>query len=295
MNISKLRSLLAIHAAGSFSAAADRVHLSQSTLSIQMKHLAEDLGAPLFVPGKRPATLTPFGQQVITRARRIVAEAEELRGLAKGDETGGRIAIGFVPTTLQTLLPRVLSRLRRDYPDLGVAVRSGFSDPLARDVANQELDFAFITSSSDLPGEVSATLIAEEPLVVIAPPDASPPRNVAEALRGYPYVAFSGETRLGRQIAAMLEGEGHDVEEQIALDSIDAIEKLVALGLGVSIVPQRLLAPALADRLHCLPFGGRAGVRRLILATPRGSRRHSLHRAMLDALQPEPPTRPDPG
>ncbi len=288
MNISQLRSLLAIQASGSFSAAADAVHLSQSTLSIQMKHLAEDLGAPLFVPGKRPATLTPFGQQVIARARCIVEEVDQLRGLADGDETGGRIAIGFVPTTLQTLLPRVLAALQRDFPGLGVAVKSGFSDALARNVADQELDFALITGTSDLPGGVSSTLIAEEPLVVIAPPDAPSPRNAAEALRGHPYVAFSGETRLGRQIAAMLEAEGHDVEAQIALDSIDAIEKLVALGLGVSIVPQRLLAPALADRLHCLPFGGRAGVRRLILAHPRGSRRHSLKRAIVAALDPAP-------
>jgi DNA-binding transcriptional LysR family regulator len=284
MNISQLRSLLAIHATGSFSAAADRVHLSQSTLSIQMKHLAGDLGAPLFVPGKRPATLTPFGQQVIARARRIVDEADMLRGLSTGDETGGRISIGFVPTTLQTLLPRVLAHLRRDHPDLGVAVRSGLSDALTAAVADQELDFAFVTGSGDLPGGVSATLIAQEPLFVIAPPDAPAPRNVAEALRGRPYVAFSGETRLGRQIAAMLEAEGHDIEEQIVLDSIDAIEKLVALGLGVSIVPQRLLAPALTDRLHCLPFGGPAGVRRLILATPRGSRRRSLGRAIIAAL-----------
>ena len=288
MNLSRLRTLVAIQDAGGFTAAAGRVNLSQSAVSVQMKQLEHELGGPLFIPGRRPATLTPLGLEAAERARDILAGIDGLRALNAGDDTGGQIAIGFVPTTLQTLLPRVLRHLQARFPALGVSVRSGLSAELGRGIEAQALDFAFLTSPLDLPPQIDLTEIAEEPLFVIDDGSGARPRSDLDILRARPYIAFSRKTWLGRRIDAVLARRGLTARPPIELDSVDAVEHLVAEGLGASVVPQRLGAPPLAERLRCTPFldEGRPVVRRLMLAAHRNSRRETLKREIVSALAP---------
>jgi DNA-binding transcriptional LysR family regulator len=284
MNISRLRTLVAIHTHGGFTAAAAQVNLSQSSVSIQMKQLELELGGKLFVPGKRPAMLTAMGHEAVDKARAILQQLDGLRALGASDSTGGKISIGFVPTTLQTLLPKVLFHLQHRFPMLSVSVRSGLSSELGQAVAAQELDFAFLTSPAELPPHIALTEIAEEPLLVIDNGALRKPVDDLDILRAQPYIAFSRKTWLGRQIDEKLAQRGFDQRPPIELDSIDAIEKLVILGLGASIVPQRFLAAPLAKRLRCTPFGAQGMVRRLTLASHRTGQRETLRQEIVRAL-----------
>ena len=281
MQTSHLRSLLAIKETGSFTAAAVAVHLSHSAVSIQMKHLEEQLGAPLFVKGRRPALLTPLGEEISERARGIVDQLDGLKALASADNLGGRIKLGFVPTTLQTLLPVVLNRLRSDFPDLRVAVRSGLSSDLAKMVEDHHIDFAFLSAPVSDPALIRLHEIGSEPLYLVMTKTTALIRGKeADILRQNPYIAFSRSTWLGSQIAKYLTQSGYTPEPEIELDSFDAIEHLVAQGFGVSIVPQRLLAAPLQDNLHCIALGHPAPVRRVMLATPRHCQRQTVLRCL---------------
>ncbi|MFV2033962.1 MAG: LysR family transcriptional regulator [Halocynthiibacter sp.] len=280
MQTSQLRTLLAIRDSGSFTAAAVAVNLSHSAVSIQMKQLEQLLGAGLFIKGRRPAMLTPLGEEIAEKARDIVTRLEALKSLAGADDIGGRITIGFVPTTLQTLLPVVLERLRKDFPDLQVSVRSGLSGQLAKAVEDGDIDFAFLSAPLTEQPLVRLHEIGTEQLfLVTAKSNTSRPRE-ADILLHNPYIAFSRNTWLGGQIRAHLAHKGLPLEPAIELDSFDAIEYLVERGFGVSIVPQRLRAAPLQNNLRCLALGPSAPKRRVMLATPQRCRRQTLLRCL---------------
>ncbi|MBV1866086.1 MAG: LysR family transcriptional regulator [Rhodobacteraceae bacterium] len=289
MQTSHLRSFLAIKDTGSFTAAAAAVHLSHSAVSIQMKQLEQQLGASLFIKGRRPAMLTPLGEEIAEKAREIMDRLDDLKALAGADDLGGRVTLGFVPTTLQTLLPVVLERLRCEFPDLKVAVRSGLSSELAKMVEDHNIDFAFLSAPVSDPAMIRLHEIGSEPLFLVMAQNAhaTSPAKPADILRQTPYIAFSRSTWLGKQIASHLTQSGHIVEPEIELDSFDAIEHLVARGFGVSIVPQRLLAAPLQETLHCISLGPRAPERRVMLATPRHCQRQTLLHCLTQIAKPK--------
>ena len=287
MQTAHLRTILAIHSAGSFTAAASVVHLSHSAISIQMKQLEQQLGVPLFIKGRRPATLTPLGEEIVEKARDIIERLDSLKSLAVADDMGGKVNLGFIPTTLQTLLPVVLERLRRNFPKLQVSVRSGLSGSLAKAVEEHELDFAFLSAPVSARPMVRLHEIGAEPLFLITAKSNKSRAKEADILRQNPYIAFSRRTWLGEQIASHLTQRGLMIEPVIELDSIDAIEHLVIRGFGVSIVPQRLLAAPLQDTLRCLPLTAPAPVRRIMLATPPHCRRQSVLQCLREIAQPE--------
>lgn len=276
MQTAHLRTLLAIKSTGSFSAAAAYINLSHSAVSIQMKQFEQQLGAPLFEKNRRPAVLTALGQEISEKAREIVDRLDDLKSHAKTDDVAGKITLGFVSTTLQTLLPVVLDRIRNDFPDLQVSVHSGLSGQLAKAVQDHKIDFAYLSGPVLENPMVRMFEIGSEPLYLVTPKNDTSQAKVADILRQNPFISFNRSTWLGEQIASHLAQRGLLLEPDIELDSIDAIEHLVAEGFGVSILPQRLLAPPLENILRCRSLGTPAPVRRVMLAVPRRCRRQTL-------------------
>ncbi|MDU8927240.1 LysR family transcriptional regulator [Alisedimentitalea sp. MJ-SS2] len=276
MQPDQLRTLLAIRDTGSLSAAADAVHLSHSAVSLQMKRFEEALGRNLLIKGKRPARLTPFGLALAERAAPILAQLQDLATLATPDSTSGEISIGFVPTTLQTLLPVVLTQMQSRFPDLSIRISSGLSGDLAARVAAGHLTYAFLTAPEADQPDLSLTEIAREPLCVIAPPGTALPSDPLKTLTNQPFIGFSRATWLGTQIAALL--RAHAITPSIELDSIDAVENLVALGFGASIVPQRLYATPLDQTMACAPLPRAA--RHLALAAHKNDDRTTVLNAL---------------
>ena len=169
MNLRQLRSIAAIMQHGSFAAAGDRIGLSHSAVSVQMQQLESSLGVTLFDRGNRPVRLTPEGVRIAGIAADILAQMESIRRVASGTEMLDSIAIGFIPTTVQNLLPRVLEALREAFPLLQVRVKSGLSGELAAAVARRVLDYALLTAPVVEIPELEITAIGSEPFVVIAP------------------------------------------------------------------------------------------------------------------------------
>ena len=108
-----------------------------------------------------------------------------------------------------------------------------------------------------------------EPLYVIAPKHL-PPASDFSLLTTQPFIAFEAMTWMGHQVSARLQSRGIRVNEIMEVDSLDAIEKMVSEGFGVSIVPQRFLAPPLAQHLTIVPFCAPQEIRRLVLVHRAG-------------------------
>ena len=284
MLFSHLKTLMAIQKGGSFSAAADIVHLSHSAISIQMRQLEQQTGLKLFEKGKRPATLTPVGRQFLLKAIEILDRVAELEQIGHEDSTSGSISIGFVPTTLQTVLPIALAELRSRYPDLRVSVISGLSGELAQAVADQTLDFAFLTAPTKSHEDIHITMIAEEPLAIISDLECQIPRNPYDLFLTHPFIAFIRKSWLGHQIESHLAQAGVSFDPTIELDSIDAVENLVALGHGVSVVPIRTMAPAHPGLRYTKPPENLLSARRLTLASHRQSTRKTLRDIIVEIV-----------
>ena len=264
MNLRQLRTLATILDRGSFAAAGDRIGLSHAAVSVQMNQLESTLGVSLFDRGSRPVALTAEGIRIARLASEVLDKVDEIRLEASGAKPAGTVSIGFIPTCVHNLLPRVLDALRRDFPELQVNVKSGLSGELAAAVVSRELDYALVTTPVVEIPELDITPIASEPFYVIGP-NGTDARTDAELLRSLPYIAFNKRTWVGQHIAAKLQQRGIHITPSIEIDSLEAIENLVADGFGVSIVPLRLHASTEQQKLAWIPFGNPADTRQLTL------------------------------
>jgi len=265
LNLRQLKTLARFLDQGSFAGVADSIGLSHSAVSIQMKQLENDLGVELFDRCSKPPVLTPMGAEIAILGGNILQQIDKIRMVATGQNIASLVSIGFVPSTLQTLLPLILNKLSARYPKLRVTVKSGLSGELAMAVTRKELEFAILTSPIEEMSDLRVTEFASEPLYVVGPQTKSAISSEIELIRSMPFIAFSKKTWLGQRIAARLQARGIYVDEIMEVDSIDAIEQLVADGFGVSIIPQRLHAAKLSDSLVQIPFCKPVETRKLVL------------------------------
>lgn len=264
MNLRQLRSLTTILDRGSFVAAGKQIGLSQAAISVQMRQLETTLGVDLFDRSSRPVALTAEGVRIARLAGEVLDKIDNIRLEASGAKISGSVSIGFIPTSVHNLLPRVLNALRKQFPELQVSVKSGLSGELAAAVIRRELDYALLTAPVVEIPELDITAIASEPYYVIAPANTSIESD-AELLRSKPYIAFNKSTWVGQHIAARLQQRGIHLTESIEIDSLEAIENLVADGFGVSIVPRRLHSIMDPQKLVQVPFGDPIDTRQLTL------------------------------
>jgi len=264
MNLRQLRTLTTILEQGSFAAAGDRIGLSHAAVSVQMNQLEATLAVELFDRSHRPVGLTAEGVRIAQLARDVLEKVENLRLEASGSKTSGSVSIGFIPTCVHYLLPRILEAMRETFPQLQVSVKSGLSSELAAAVIGRELDYALVTTPLVEMPELEITTIASEPFYVIGPAGSAAETD-AELLRSRPYIAFNKRTWVGQHIAARLQQRNIHIQASIEIDSLEAIENLVARGFGVSIVPQRLHAVPQDEKLVRIPFGDPVDTRQLTL------------------------------
>ena len=171
LDITPLRSLIAVADTGGFHRAAASLQLSQSAVSQHIRRLERVLGRPLVEPDGRRARLTPSGVALLAEARQIVAAHDEaLRRLAPVE--GPEFVIGTTDHAADHLLPPVVSALGESFPDLQVKFRFDRTTPLNDALDRGSIDLAvFIAEASSQPGQLVGSL----PLIWCAAPDWTPP------------------------------------------------------------------------------------------------------------------------
>ena len=285
MNLRALQSLVAIAEGGSFQQAAQRLGLSQSAVSMQIKALEERLGRILVDRASRPLRLSECGEAVLREARAMLEALARIESLAEGTgDLAGTLFLGVIPTASTTLLPQALKALKTAHPRLGIRVESGLSGELTQKLAQGTLDAAIVTAPQTPDPAFARHLLVDEPLVLIDLPGEGDPVDL-ETARGRPFIRFNRRAGVGEVIDRLLGQLGTDVETAMELDSIDAITRMVAEGLGIAIVPRSTLSPAMARRLRILPIDHPAARRWVVLLHEPGSRKARLIAPLVTALQ----------
>lgn len=177
VDLRSLRALVAVADQGSFRAAARELGYTQSAISHQIATLERSLGAPLFTrPGGRGATLlTPAGDAVYRRARRVLGEVQTLTADVKTAVTGERetLRIGTFQTATTELLPPALRALREERPDVEVRLDEiRQRAPIYDQIAAGQLDLAFVVNPE--PDErIQSIPLLDDPWVILTRRDSS--------------------------------------------------------------------------------------------------------------------------
>lgn len=236
INTRHLASLTALAQHGTFAAAGTAIGRSHSAISLHIKALEEELGTRLVDRSVRPAVLTTDGEALAAQAGRLQEVLNDIRSIGQGQAIAGRLRVGIVPTVMSHLAPRALSVLSGRHPALRLDIRTGLSGELAFAVRSGDLDAAILTAPDLPPEDLALRPIAEEALVVIAPPGTREEPD-ADLLQSHPFIWFSRKTWAGQQIERRLLDRRIRVRPTMEIDSLDAIHQLVRHGLGVAIVP----------------------------------------------------------
>ncbi len=286
MKLRDLEYLVALEDEGHFARAAERCFVSQPTLSGQLKKLEEQLDVLLVERSSRQVVMTEAGRAVAAQARRVLAEAHEIKGIAESfhDPMAGSLQLGLIPTIAPYLLPLFMSRLKKIYPKLKLWLHEQQTHVLMERLHNAELDLLIL--ALPVPShDFHEIELFHEPFHLALP------REDSLAQRNEVTLADLS----GREV--MLLEEGHCLREH-ALDvcfsagareydtfhatSLETLRHMVGEGMGVTLMPELALPKHLSKRdpVCYLPFSSPAPSRRIGMLF----RKRSYRSATFDAL-----------
>jgi LysR family hydrogen peroxide-inducible transcriptional activator len=240
MTLQELRYIVALADAGHFGKASEVCHISQSTLSTQVKKLEDFLGVILFDRSLKHVVLTPVGREIVVSARLILEEANRIRELARqtGDPMERTVNLGVIPTLGPYYLPHVLTLLHGTYPKLRLLLREEMTPHVLTHLAEGKLDAGLLA----LPiNDTSLEVIPlfREPFLAAVPVN----HQLAQASA----IKISELAQAG----LLLLEEGHCLRdnaleachldglqnEEISATSLETLRQMVGMGLGVTLIP----------------------------------------------------------
>jgi DNA-binding transcriptional LysR family regulator len=235
--IDELKTFITVCRHGTFAAAGERIGLTQSAVSSQIKRLEESLGFALFDRTGRSATLNAAGETTLARAEEICALYARLGDLPEDATNRGLLRIGAIASAQPTLVARALARLRQSLPLLRVHVSPGVSMRLMDDLDAGSIDAAvMIRPPFGLLPDLAWQPLVQEPYVLIVPADV-PGKNWRSLLQEQPFLRYDRASFGGRMVERFLRREGLQVSDSIEVDEISGLIHMAAKGLGVGLVP----------------------------------------------------------
>lgn len=255
MEIRQLRAFVAIADSGTFTAGAQKVNITQAAISMQIRQLENETGAPLFIRAPRRVILTEAGEHLLIRARQILREhdaaLEEIAELTGAER--GRLRIGTASAMVTTdTLPAILQAVRNEHSRAEITVSSGTSDALVEQILAGELDIAFVSLPVEARG-IQTERLSQDELVAIG----SPKHRLAGQSTVSPYALAGERLILGerggntrRLIDLFFAQAGVSLTVAMELSRQAAIRRMVEEDMGVGIVPLHSVREAIeAGRL----------------------------------------------
>ncbi|NDU86019.1 MAG: LysR family transcriptional regulator [Ferrovum sp.] len=269
INFHHLRAFTEVARQGSFTLAAEQLHLTQPAVSKAVGNLEDVLGISLLERTSRQVKLTPAGEALFAHARSIFtleqAALEDLaarRGLRKG-----RLTIGASTTIAAYWLAQDLTHFLELYPDLEVRVSSGNTQTMAHQVLEGEVEVALVEGPV-ADERLDCRLWRNEPLVLVAAAHLAGHGLMVEHCR---WILREEGSGTGLVVAGYLARKGLTPAHRVVVESNQAAVQMVVAGAGVAMVPAIMAAPYLSrGELQQLPWTGEELLRPLSKITLRG-------------------------
>jgi DNA-binding transcriptional LysR family regulator len=306
LDLYKLQIFNAVVQEGSFTAAAERLYITQSAVSQHIKDLESGLGRTLFQRGRRGVKLTPHGEVLHRYAREIfalVARAEvALTDVSQLE--GGRVSLGATPGVAVYLAPAWVQRFRARYPHLTVGLQTGVTSQVVDEVVAHRLDLGIIEGELEAMAQqriqwLPLAEVEQKVIVGMAHPWAGIAEVPIDALHRQAFIMRppNSQTRIWLDSALRVYG----VEPLVGaeFDNLESIKRAIANGQCITILPEYIVSGELEQgMLRAVPLAGAPLKRTLKLIWARDSYFSPVTRAFLGELVGEYPallTLPDSG
>ena len=244
MNLKDLRYVIAVAEHRHFGHAAEACHVTQPTLSGQVKKLEEELGVTLCERTKRSVVVTPMGEEVLRHARQAVEHAEQIVALARArrDPMTGPLHLGVIPTLSPYLMPLILRPLRQRYPNLRLVLSEEITERLLMRLHNHEIDVALLATTVEEPDLCELPLF-DEPFWLAHPrqhalydKDEIEPTDLVDL----ELLLLTDAHCLSGQVRDVCAAAGHSNPTGIGdlrTASLETLLQLVGAGFGCTLVP----------------------------------------------------------
>lgn len=170
MTITQLQYVLAVAEHQNFTKAAQKVFVTQPTLSMQIQKLEDELDIQIFDRSKKPIQLTETGRKIVNQARNIVNESERIQDIVDQQKgfIGGEFRLGVIPTIMPTLLPMFLTNFIKKYPKVKLKIEELNTEAIIEKLKEGHLDAAIAATPLELPG-IKEQVLYYEPFVAFIP------------------------------------------------------------------------------------------------------------------------------
>lgn len=289
----QLEYLVAVADLQNFGRAAEACHVSQPTLSQQLRALEDRLGVALIERRTSGAELTPIGREITARARRLVTEVQDIRDLARraGEHLVGTLRFGVTPTLGPYLMPPIVAALHREQPDLRLYIREGIPEEQALALSRGALDMLL----GPLPiegGDLEIQPLFRERLFLVAPPDhplAMRSKLCLEDLKGAQVLSLDRSHHLHRQVADICAELGMELLRDYEGTSLDSVHQMASSGVGLAVLPELYIGSDVGGRtgIDVLEPQGWKFTRSIAAAWRAGAAYGDAYRTIAERIQAE--------
>ncbi|MBL8170382.1 MAG: LysR family transcriptional regulator [Acidobacteria bacterium] len=289
MEMSQLRTFRAVAETLNFTRAAERLHLTQSAVSHQIKALEEELGEPLFIRAKRGVKLSQAGKIALEYVERILDETEALRERIAGKENSpaGRVRVAAATQAFVHLFAPLFESFMDSHPGVDLAFRTTVStEQTVADILNGAADVGFASLAVYSPNLQVTKLFEDELLLIIGSEHPLARKRVATAedILREKLILFERGASIRRATDQFFDQVG--VRPDLALESNDTyfIKRMVERGVGVSLLPAWAVRDeVIAGKLAQLPIAGHR-LRRSVALVSLGRFQPSPARAFISYI-----------
>lgn len=240
VSMKQLRYFDALARLGHFGRAAADCSISQPALSVQIKELEEQVGAPLVERAARKVRLTQLGEQFAQRVRDILHSVDELANLSRASRNPfqGQFRIGLIPTIAPYLLPRIIKGLGARYPGLDIAPREAVTAKLLADLGEGRLDAAMLALPVAEPSLAGALLFDEDFVLVRPERDRNEPVPGVEDLQDMRMLLLEEGHCFRDQAIAFCRISTEPARDLIEGSSLSTLVQMVGAEIGVTLIPE---------------------------------------------------------
>ncbi len=291
MNFQELRYFLVLSQELHFIRAAQKLNITQPTLSQAIQSLEKSLGAVLFERGPKQVTLTAQGRKFLPHVLSVIEElklaSEEIQD--KKGPLRDTVSLGVIPTICPYLVPRVLIRLRREAPFLSLVLQELTTSLLVQFLKEGRLELGLLSLPLKEKAVATSNIITEPFYLAV-------PAGHALASRSHVTLKNIVSERLlvlkeghcfGEQALAFCRLERKDEKVIFQGDSLSSVLKLVEAGQGVTLVPKMAIEENLEKPIRFIPFADRAPSRTLGIAWRVTHRLSRAQQFVIDVIENE--------
>lgn len=290
MEITQLEFFLKIVEEGSFSRAAERAFRTQPAVSLAMRRLEEEIGAPLFDRSQKTPTLTEAGRVFHDYAARIILLRDQAREAVRElrELRAGRVRVGANESTTLYLLPEIILAFRARHPRVKVEIYRHPSERLPREILDGSLDFA-LTANEPSDRDLEGFPVLKDELVLIMCPSHSLASRESVGVRDLgsePFLAHNVQTGSRLKVVETFARTGTPLNITLELATVETIKRFVQREVGLAFVPRMCVAEELErGTLASVPVRDLTYTRTLWAAHRRGATHSHAASAFLELLR----------